>query len=566
MIGWERTTSRLLRILRLETVRNKLLAFAVLATLIPSMSTAWITYVQNKGALTAKIAQELRSVSSQAARELDLWIKERIYELRVFANSDAVLGNVVRLPAGSAPLRRSPAQGRLTDYLNSVRGRFPDYEELMVVDPEGRVIATTAKHVRAVALPPGWQTTIKNDRPAFGAPYWDYPSGKAAMIAAVPIRQTGGRLLGAVAARLNLVAVEAALRHSPAGDSGRVYLMAAAGELITSSRSTSPESMKQKLPSETVKRLMAHEGAAVEYRGYESEKVLGALTQVQQLGWSVVAGIPSAEAYRQINRLRNVTALLVSGLLVAVGLIAYLLGLLIVRPLDRLREAAAGVAAGDFAVDLPVMGGGEVGYLTEVFNNMVARLREGRQQLDSINETLRAKNEELERLSITDSLTGLHNRRHLMDRLASEVSRARRHGHGFSLLMVDVDHFKRYNDAHGHMAGDEVLVRLAKVLRESTREVDCAARYGGEEFLVLLPETSMEAAVEIAERIRTKLGEERLAGGRVTVSIGVAAFPEFGESAEAIIMSADAALYQAKREGRDRVVRCQTATEVEGPA
>jgi diguanylate cyclase (GGDEF)-like protein len=222
--------------------------------------------------------------------------------------------------------------------------------------------------------------------------------------------------------------------------------------------------------------------------------------------------------------------------------------MVIIRPLDRLTKGAAEVAGGDLAVDLPVLGGGEVADLTKVFNHMVARLRQGR--------------EELERLSVTDGLTGLFNRRYLIEHLASEVSRSRRNHHSFAVLMMDVDHFKTYNDTHGHLAGDEVLVRVSRILRESIRDVDFPTRYGGEEFLVLLPETSIERAVEVAERIRTRLASETFAGGRITLSAGVASFPEFGETAEAVIMCADVALYEAKREGRDRVVR---ATSQQAP-
>jgi diguanylate cyclase (GGDEF)-like protein len=213
------------------------------------------------------------------------------------------------------------------------------------------------------------------------------------------------------------------------------------------------------------------------------------------------------------------------------------------------------VAGGDFTVDLPPVRGGEVGLLTMVFNDMVARLREGRARLDLANETLRQKNEELERLSVTDSLTGLDNRRRLMETLLNEVERSKRLEHGFSVMMMDVDNFKRYNDAHGHQAGDAVLRGVGDVLRQSTRETDCAARYGGEEFFVLLPETGIAEATEVAERIRSLLKERIFLGGRVTLSVGIASFPDHGETPEDLIAAADAALYQAKREGRDRVLR-----------
>jgi diguanylate cyclase (GGDEF)-like protein len=121
-------------------------------------------------------------------------------------------------------------------------------------------------------------------------------------------------------------------------------------------------------------------------------------------------------------------------------------------------------------------------------------------------------------------------------------------------MMSDVDHFKQFNDTHGHLKGDEALRCVAKVLKECSRDVDCVARYGGEEFLIILPETPTKGAVEVAERIRERLAAEAVAGGRLTLSIGVAEFPANGEGDEALIAAADAALYQAKGEGRDRVV------------
>src|SRR5207248_9540332 len=164
----------------------------------------------------------------------------------------------------------------------------------------------------------------------------------------------------------------------------------------------------------------------------------------------------------------------------------YLLGLLITRPLDRLTHGAARVAGGDLAVDLPVVGGGELGYVTEVFNDMVARLRDSRR--------------ELERLSITDDLTTLFNRRYVMEALANEVRRSRRLEHPFTLLMLDVDHFKEYNDAYGHLAGDAALARVAVMLKESTRDVDCAARYGGGEIVLVLPDTEAGGATGAGPR------------------------------------------------------------------
>jgi diguanylate cyclase (GGDEF)-like protein len=279
--------------------------------------------------------------------------------------------------------------------------------------------------------------------------------------------------------------------------------------------------------------LLKRQAATLEYNGLDQHRVVGALRQIPRLNWSVVAEIPVKTAYEQVIRLRNETALIVTALLLGLGLLGYFLSQLIVRPLDRLRRGAAEVAAGDLALDLPVTSGGEVGYLTEVFNYMVARLREGRQ--------------ELERLSVTDSLTRLYNRRHLMDTLANEIQRCRRHKRVLSVVMVDVDEFKRYNDEFGHLAGDKVLTQVAAVLQASTRDVDCVARYGGEEFLLVLPETEVEGATQVAERIRDQMGATEFGGGKITLSIGIAQFPTHGDSPDAVIASADAAMYEAKR-------------------
>jgi diguanylate cyclase (GGDEF)-like protein len=188
---------------------------------------------------------------------------------------------------------------------------------------------------------------------------------------------------------------------------------------------------------------------------------------------------------------------------------------------------------------------------------MVGRLRQSRQQLDAVNETLRERNEELERLSASDSLTGLSNRRVLTQRLSEELLRSQRQNHSFTVVMLDVDHFKKYNDAHGHPAGDEVLKRVANILRTSTRAGDCTARYGGEEFAVLLSGKGAEEATQLAERIRERVAEEEFTAGRITISAGIAEFPDHGHTAEAVISSADEALYQAKRDGRNRVACAQ---------
>jgi diguanylate cyclase (GGDEF)-like protein len=547
---WEHAASQGLRRIGLDSIRNKMLAFALLATLIPSLSTVWISYTQNKRALTAKVTGDLKTGSTQTAREVELWSKDRVSELRVFTSSYEVTENLDRFSRTGG----GPAQRRLNDYLNSVREHFVDYEELFVVGPEGRPVASSARAPRPVRLPADWLHQLRTDNSAVGKAYWDSAAGKPVIVFAVPIILANGRFLGALAAKLNLQTVQRALRRALVGQPGQAYLVTTEGALVVTPTGSDPSQMSTRLEHATIANLLARQGEALRYEDFTQTPVLGTLRAVPRLDWAVVAEIPTAEAFQQVARLRNETLLILAVLIVGIGLLAYGIVLLIVRPLNRLTRGAALVAAGHLDVDLPEVSGGEVGYLTQVFNNMVTRLREGR--------------EELQRMSLTDALTGLANRRQLEAMLDSEVRRSRRLKHDFSVMMLDVDNFKAYNDEHGHPAGDDVLQRLAGILRESTREVDCVARYGGEEFLAVLPESDIAAAEEVAERIRKHLADEEFTGGKVTVSIGLAEFPEHGDSPEALVAVADVALYAAKNDGRNRVVAAprRRARETKGSA
>jgi diguanylate cyclase (GGDEF)-like protein len=536
------------RFLRLDTVRSKILVFAILVTLVPTGITAWISYSQNRAALEEKISQELLSASAQTAREMDVWLKERLYDLRVFASSYEVTENL----AGSAG--RSPAQDRLNDYLNSVRVRLSDYEELIVVDQQARVLATSASEVHPLKLPSGWAKELSSGEALIGDAAWDQSLGRGILLVGVPVQRTDGRMVGALVARLSLRGAEDGLRAFAPRNSGRTYLLTTDGNLIAGSHLGSSALMRTKLKQETLAQLKAREGKLVDYESVDGTEVVGSFKRLPRVRWAILAEVSADTAYWQVVRFRNMTLLIVGGLVLLVCGIAYRLGVLIVRPLERLTKGAAEVANGDLDVDLPAAKG-EVGDLTAVFNHMVERLRLGRQELDAMNERLRNQNEELERLSTVDALTGLHNRRFLTQRLSDELLRSYREKCSFTVLMADVDDFKKYNDAFGHPAGDEVLKKVAHILLNSTRAVDCTARYGGEEFAVLLTDTVGEGALQVAERIRARVAAHEFPGRKITISIGMAEFPVHGQTADAVISRADEALYAAKRGGRNRIER-----------
>ncbi|MBJ80836.1 MAG: hypothetical protein CMH60_05910 [Myxococcales bacterium] len=264
---------------------------------------------------------------------------------------------------------------------------------------------------------------------------------------------------------------------------------------------------------------------------------------------------------------------LLIGLLVSLGaaLLAYVfLSYLVLKPLLRMSRMAKDFGQGNLEVRVDVPQKDEIGLLAERFNGMAAQIQgytgglrrlveERTEELESVNQRLRSANTELERLAQTDPLTGLYNRRYFLEQLDVEIKRAGRNPHSFCLLILDVDHFKNYNDQNGHPAGDALLQHLAAVLESNLRTTDILCRYGGEEFAVLLLDTELEEGNNTANKIREVISiqpfdhAEKQPQGCLSVSVGIAAHPFDGENSEELIDHADQALYQSKARGRNCV-------------
>ena len=230
--------------------------------------------------------------------------------------------------------------------------------------------------------------------------------------------------------------------------------------------------------------------------------------------------------------------------------------IIIVTALDEVEDKIKGIEAG--ADDFIIKPFNKHELLARV--KSLLRIKHLHDQLeDKVRELVQAQ-KRLRELAITDGLTDLFNYRYFKEQLIHEIDRAKRHNLHFSLIMLDIDHFKKYNDTHGHLAGDAVLKNMAVLLRQNVRKNDIAARYGGEEFALVLIETNKTAARFVANKLKKLVADypfsfrESQPNGKLTISMGVATYPDDGTSYQKLVDIADKRLYQAKRLGRNKVV------------
>ena len=261
----------------------------------------------------------------------------------------------------------------------------------------------------------------------------------------------------------------------------------------------------------------------------------------------VMVTVPLTRVFAEANRalVRDLLGITLATLFLLVG-VWYGAEWFVLRKVRALLRAADRVRGGDLNARTGIRYGGE-------------ELSQLAQAFDAMAQALQQREQKLQERAISDPLTGLYNRRYLSEFLPRELVRCRRSATPVAVMLIDLDHFKRVNDSFGHEAGDIVLKAIAALLKDKVRGSDIACRYGGEEFALILPETSLDAALRRAEDIRlaiARLGPS-YAGTplrKITASLGIALFPDHGEDTDALLRVADMALYAAKGAGRDRIV------------
>ncbi len=503
-------------------IRAKVFALVILAALLPTFLVGTSSYWTARRALGEKLSEQLNTKASLASARVSEWLSERRHDATVFASSSIVVANLERGSNGGR-LGESPL---IRSYLEEVSDRYGAYSLLAVLDADRRIVATASRRPEEdLSLLEGRSSAER----AFVA--WNH-AGKARFWLQTPIAGAQGKTVGFLVLAADLDALREELsQHSPAD-----RLVLTAGDRTVFAH---PEPRS----NETTPELPPEEGTLTEYRDETGARVLAAARAVNGLDGDPMVLVVANDwktAFAAVTELGQSIVLL--SFLVAVVVIALAYGLVVslTDPLEKLTAGARALARGDYSNELQVSTGDEIGDLTKVFNQMTSALKRS--------------HEGLERLSATDELTKLGNRRQFRKALDEELSRAERTGVGFAVVLIDLDHFKGYNDRLGHVRGDALLERVGAYLLLAIDSPAIAARYGGEEFVLILPKTGIEEAAARAEWIRAGFlaahGEEE----EVTLSLGVAAWPQDGRSALELIDAADRALYEAKNSGRNRVV------------
>jgi len=493
--------------------------------------------------LSEKVRETLSNHLFRKSGQIDDWMWQRTHEVTRWSASFVVFEGVEALTLKTGDVAR--AQRDFHEYLASILGHYQTDESLFVTDADGRILASTRNEqweewaAPLLARPEAGKAGVVSPlhRSAF--------LGRPTLLALHAIQDRNDKKVGFFVERPDLR--ELLLLLNPAGGDPvpEFWLLDADGRVLLRTGQVPANPGTEQLP--VVKPVPPEEAGPVVEATLPSvgRVVYGVRRLAGPSGGYLAVTVPVGAAYRSLDEAR--LRMLIVGLvvLVVVLLVTFFAARNLLRPILLLSQGAQRLSRGEADVSLPVAGTDELADLTRTFNDMSAKMRDARQRLES--------------LAITDELTQLYNRRHFGDTLEREMRRSKRDDKPLSLLFLDLDHFKQFNDRWGHSEGDAELSRIAAVVMKNVRSTDSTFRYGGEELAVLLPSCPKSQALPVAEKIRGAVNARPARPAATekpfaTVSIGVATFPEDGQAGRALVDAADAALYAAKAQGRDRVV------------
>lgn len=538
----------------------------MIATLLPTAGLGLLSFKQNEAMIVDSVTRELRVLADNINRQLNLWMDENMLTIRALSTSNPVIEGLTSLKAlaGNKNDRAVKlVQSVMTSYLTSVKGKLDEVLELTVFDHSRKIIASSASNPEVIESPEYWSHASLTRGDIAIAPHWNDHYDTATFSIIYPVLSYDSQLIGAIAATLDLGIFKRKLLEINKFSAGQVTLLDQEGRVLLSS-AAGIDHLAVLDPHYLAS--MQTEDESTTHDGLTYPKAIGLLHVSENIPVAILVEQDQSAIQASWIKLRNRFLEFVGILMVVVTLVALYMGHSIVTPLKQLISAAKGIAEGNLDIYLPAKRKDEVGQLTTIFNQMTDALRNKHAEIMSVNQAMQQQNQLLQKLSITDGLTGLYNRAKLNTILIEQLARFQRNNRAFCLLMIDVDYFKNINDKLGHIMGDKILVTLASVLLKSVRTIDYAARYGGDEFTAVLIETNSSAAIKTAERIRSEVSaacrkfEENPI--EITLSIGITQSHLNDTTPGELIARADMALYEAKKLGRNRV-HCINATNAD---
>ncbi len=541
----------------LGSLPTRLGFFVLGVTLCTALVISAISLNTTDAFLRKKTQESFPVVLERTASELDTWYATRSREAERFRRDPVLASYWNDLQLGGQLARR--AREEIAEQLDRRLVASNEFDAAFVLDAEGDILLWRGPKAQ---LSLEIQRSVR-DQAFSDAERWE---GHGIQIANV---RFGSASAGTASLHLvfDLQSLTDILNIHGRLLEGRISIIDHDRRFLASSTGGPlPELFELELPTtgETLE--------MVDTTGPKGERLIVSAFALPRHDWTLVIEEEYERAYaRVVSATRRVLGINLT-LAALFALAAYRFAVKMVKPIEALSDAARRITAGEKNVSIPEGGtGDEITALTHAFSEMTSRIEthareieEAHQKVERANDELLKRNDDLHRandvlaqLSVTDGLTGLHNHRHFQDSLTREAKRVDRTSEPLSLVLIDIDHFKAWNDRLGHAAGDEILRRIAGVMQTLLRSTDLLARYGGEEFALLAPDTGLEGATQLAEKMRTTVSETRFfidppsEHQRVTISIGVALYR--GDR-KRLFGDADRALYRAKASGRDCVV------------